>query len=376
MQTAGILQHFYDIEVPKRRLHYLLALEDFFQANKERLAAQFQQDFQAICQALKQQQIQQQKEPLGHITFSLLRTELLAGRYTSLVEGTNGEWFFDTKPIVTTYDAGWALQFLTQLMTELAQYSQTFMGVISQADIEGIQLREASHFYQYVMSLARYALADIEKCPAFKELGCEPLIEIRIGEFLDNSEVVYATDVSQKDAQEIKGWLEQKVEDDYAYEVFHQLDLSSGNYEQLDARYAFFHQVNLSNSRLTGSALIGASFRDSHLTKADCSFSAIHEADFTGCQLQGVNFEQVQGASGLVDRQQWLIPGYLPVRFTAANLENANFTLADLQGADFQGAHLHKTQFAGANLKGAIFSKESQPMIQLDSFQASQVIWR
>ncbi|WP_042473904.1 pentapeptide repeat-containing protein [Bacillus ndiopicus] len=376
MQEVKILQHFYDIEVPKRRLHYLLALEDFFQVNKEQLAAQFQQDFQIICQELKQQQTQQQKEPLGHITFSLLRTELLTGRYLSIVEGTSGEWFFDTKPIATTYDAGWALQFLTQFITELSQYSQTFMGIISQADIEAIQLREAIHFYQYVISLARYALSNIEGCPAFKELWCEPLVEIRIGEFMDNSEVVYATDASVKDAQEMKKWLEQKLEDEYAYEVFRQLDLSEGNYLTIDARYAFFHETNLSHSNLSESLLIGTSFRDSHLTEVDCSFSIIHEADFTNCQLQGANFQQAQGASGLLDREQWHMSGYLPVRFTNANLANANFTLADLRGACFKGANLHNTQFAGANLEGAIFSKESQATVQLDSFQATRVIWQ
>lgn len=67
--------------------------------------------------------------------------------------------------------------------------------------------------------------------------------------------------------------------------------------------------------------LIGANLRDSQLMDADLSFSTIHEADFSNSQLQGAKFQQAQGASGLSDRQQWEMPGYLPVRFTGANLE-------------------------------------------------------
>lgn len=376
VQTDRILQHFYEVEVPQHRLRYLLALEDFFQTAKEQLTQQFQQDFQRICQELKQQQLQRQKEPLGHISFSLLRTELLAGRTLLLVEATNGEWFFDTKPIVTTYDAGWALRFLQDMMAELTRYSQTFNGMITQVELEAVQLQEVRHFYQYIVALLRYALTDIDRHPDFKALWCEPAIEIRVGELMDTSEVVYAADTSSRDAHEIKQWLEQRLEDEYAYEVFKQLDLSNGQYTQLDARYAFFQKSTLVNSSFAESILTGASFSDSHLSNTDFSFSTIHEVDFTNAQLQGANFHRAQGSAGLPDRQQWHMPGYLPVRFHGAQLDNANFTLADLRGADFQGASLQHAQFAGANLEGAIFSKESQDIVKLEPFQAMRVIWQ
>lgn len=376
MQAQGVLQHFYEIEVEKRRLTYLLALEDFFQASKDTLAEDFRKSFQVICQQLQQQQSLQHKGPIGHITFSMLRTELLKGRHHYLVEGTDEEWFFDLYPIITTYDASWALGFLEQFIQELSVYSKTFMGVISQADIEQIKLKEATHFHQYIINLARYALPDIVRCPEYLALQREIAVEIRIGEFMDINEVVYSEDFSQRDIEEVKAWLDQKLEDEYPYEVFNQLNLANGHYEGLDMRYAFFQKTNLAHSQMRDCLLIGANLRDSQLMGTDLSFSSIHEADFSNSQLQGANFQQAQGASGLADRQKWEMPGYLPVRFTGANLEGANFELANLRGASFIGANVSNTHFAGANLERAIFSKQAQEHLKLDPFQTASVIWK
>ncbi|ATP40168.1 hypothetical protein CSE16_08975 [Solibacillus sp. R5-41] len=376
MQAEGILQHFYETEVEKRRLKYLLALEDYFQGSKDELAEEFKESFLNICLQLQQEQAEQQKGPIGHIVFSMLRSELLGGSHRYLVEGTDEDWFFDLHPILATYDVSWAFRFLEQLIEELSMYSKTFMGAISQADIERIKLMEAAHFHQYIISLARYALPDIIRCPEYLALERAVTVEIRIGEYMDISEVVYSDDFSPKDTEEIKAWLDQKLEDEYPYEVFSNLNLSGGNYESLDIRYAFFHKTNLSHSQMRDCMLIGANFKESLLIETDVSFSAIHEADFSNSQLQGANFQHVKGASGLLDREKREMPGYLPVRFNGANLEGANFELADLKGACFLGANVKNTYFVGANLDKAVFSIEARNHLKLDPFQTANVIWK
>lgn len=376
MHAEGVLQHFYETEVEKRRLKYLLALENYFQTSKDELAEEFKKSFQDICLQLQQQQAQQQKGPIAHIVFSMLRTELLGGSHHYLVEGTDEDWFFDLHPILATYDVSWAFRFLEQLIEELSLYSKTFMGAITQADIERIKLKEAAHFHQYVISLARYALPDIIRCPEYLALERAVTVEIRIGEYMDISEVVYSDDFSAKDTEEIKAWLDQKLEDEYPYEVFSNLNLSAGNYESLDIRYAFFQKTNLSHSQIRDCLLIGANFKDSLLIETDISFSAIHEADFSNSQLQGANFQHVKAASGLLDQDKWEMPGYLPVRFTGANLEGANFELANLKGACFLGANVKNTYFVGANLDKAVFSMEARDHLKLDPFQSANVIWK
>lgn len=376
MQTQGVLQHFYEVEVEKRRLKYLLMLEDFFQASKDKLAEDFKMSFQKICQQLGEQQSLQQKGPIAHITFSMLRTELLEKNPHYLVEATDEEWFFDLHPLLTTYDAGWAHHFLEQYIQELSLYSKTFMGAITQADMERIKLQDAHHFHQYVLSLARYALPDIIRCPEYLALERDVAVEIRVGEFMDINEIVYSEDFASKDNEEIKAWLEEKLEGEYPYEVFSHLNLADGNYSDLDIRYAFFQKTNLTNCRLRDCLLIGANFRESRLIGTDLSFSSIHEADFSNSQLQDANFQQVQGACGLLDPQKWEVPGYLPVSFKNADLEGANFELANLRGACFIGANVKNTNFAGANLEKTIFSIEAKEYLKLDPFQTASIIWK
>ena len=376
MQTGEVLTHFYEIEVEKRRSKYVEAIEEFFQHSIKELSSEFSKSFQEICIQLQKQQVTQKKGPIGNITFSMLRTEFLDGNYLYLVEGTDEEWFFDMKPLLATYDASWAFQYLDQLMEELILYSKTFMGAITQADIELIKLKEATHFHQYVISLARHALPDLVRSPEYLAIERDPAVEIRVGEYMDINEVVFAEDFSNRDVEEIKSWLDQKLEEEYPYEVFSHLDLSSAAYEGLDLRYAFFQKTNLSYCQMRNCLLTGGNFKESKLVEADVSFSEIQEADFRYSLLQGANFQQVQGARGLPSRENGQYPGYLPVRFTGANLEGANFELANLRGACFIDAKLQNVQFAGANLEGAVFSKEAKEHLTLDSYQAAHVIWK
>ena len=375
VQREEVLQHFLENVVEKRKVENLRALEYFFQVSKDELAGEFRQSFRGICRSFKKQETQMSKGALGHITFSMLRTELLEGNHTYLVEGTDEDWFFDLEPFLATYDASWAFHFLDQLIVELSEQSKTFMGAITQPDIDSIKLMLAVHYHQYVISLARYAMPAVSACPEYVALDKELAVEIRVGEYLDTSEVVYMEDHSVKESEEIRAWLAEKLEDEYPYEVFTELNLSSGNYESLDLRYAFFQKSNLSASQMRHCLLVGANFKGSHLIETDLSFSSIHEVDFSNCQLQGAIFRQVEGASGLQEPPNWEMAGYLPVRFNGANLENANFSRANLQGACFVGANLKGVDFTGANLEKALFSNAAKDDLQLEEYQVSSIIW-
>ncbi|MBE1555942.1 pentapeptide repeat-containing protein [Sporosarcina limicola] len=376
MHREEVLQHFLENEVEKRRIENLLALEHFFQTSKDELAEEFKQSFKKICFSIKEQQTQMSKAPLGHITFSMLRTELLEGNHTYIIEGTDEAWFFDLQPFLATYDASWAFRFLDQLITELNERSKTFTGVITQSDIERIKLKEAKHYHQYIISLARYALPASIICPEYQALEKELTVEIRVGEYMDVSEVVYIEDHTVKDSEEVKAWLNEKLDDEYPYEVFSDLNLSLGNYESMDLRYAFFQKSNVSYSRMRHCMLVGANLKACQLVESDLSFSLIYEADFSYSQLQGAIFRQAEGASGLPDLTHWEMPGYLPVRFVGANLEGADFQQANLQGACFVEATIKGVDFTGANLTGAMFSKEAREHLTLEPHQESSIIWK
>jgi uncharacterized protein YjbI with pentapeptide repeats len=83
----------------------------------------------------------------------------------------------------------------------------------------------------------------------------------------------------------------------------------------------------------------------------------------------------VSGAAGIKAGEDWVVPGYRPVNFQRANLENANFKDAKLRGAIFSDANLMNVNFEGADLADAVFTKENNESLSLDETQRRQIVW-
>ncbi len=376
MVKEDVVQHFIENEVQIKTLESLLALEEYFQTHKDELVHDFVQSFREICRKIKAMQSRGEKGNIGHITYSMLRTEIMEGRPIYLIDASDSTWFFDLKECQAEYNAGWAFQYLDVLENEIEQISKTYMGAITKPDIERIKLGLADKYNQYVVSLARYAMPQVIALPEYMEIAKEEELEVRVGEYLDISEIIHKEDVTVKDAEEIKGWLEEKLEYEYVYEVFANLDLSHGNYEEIDLRYAHMKQSKLSRSNLRGCILLGTKFTDCHLQGANFSHSFICEADFSYNDLKGAIFYDAEGAQGLPDSASWEMPGFVPVRFEGADLERADFEDANLVGAIFIGANLTATNFKGANLERAVFSREDMLKVDLDDKQRASIIWK
>ncbi|QOS97241.1 pentapeptide repeat-containing protein [Brevibacterium sp. JNUCC-42] len=355
MDKTEAMPHFMTNVVEPARLRALMRLEQDFQTNKHALATQWTIAFQRICKQLGGEQIRKDKACIGHITFSLLRTELAVGRAIYLVEATDSSWFFDRNPCQTEYDASWALAYLEQLKAEINGGSKAYMGAITLPDVEQLILREAVHFHQYVIQLARYALPMAIQSQEFVELSTEDIVEIRVGEYMDVSEVVYKIDRRTRDAQSVRDWIAEGSKQEYAYEVFDRLDLSKGEYSELDFRYSRFEQSDLSASRCNGCVLIGTRWNHSRLVDADFSHSMLSGADFRQSELTGADFRGIQASQGLLEPDSWEMPGFWEITFAEANVEGASFVGAQLSGAEFSRANLVDVNFAGADLAGASF---------------------
>lgn len=308
MRKIDALQHFKESFVKEKSAETMLALEDYYQKHKDTLAAEFIQSFRQACLKIKEMQSRGQKGKIGYITYSMLRTAIMEGQGTHIVDAYDKYWFFDGQECRAAYDAGWAFGFLDRLAQEMEEGRKVYGGILSTPDIENIKLKEAGKYNQYVVELARYAMPGAAALKEFAEIERDEELEVRVGEYMDISEVVYKEDRREKDSGEIKEWLEEKLQYQYAYNVLKNLDLSEGNYEGIDLRY-----TNLEGSSFTGSNMRG------------CILAG---AKFNRCLLQRVNFE-------------------------GANLEGADFEDADLRGAVLRGARLKAANFRGAKLEDA-----------------------
>ncbi|RNB51440.1 pentapeptide repeat-containing protein, partial [Brevibacillus gelatini] len=269
MGREEALQHFWENEVPKRTIARLHALDAYYRAEKERLVQPFLRSFDEICQRMAAMQQQGKKGKMAYLTYSMLRTELLSGSNHYLLEATDSRWFFDPVECQAVYDASWAFRFLDELAAEWTEAARAYAGQIGPAEIERIKLAQAEKFHQYVVSLGRYALQQIDSVEAFWQVEMEDELEVRVGEYLDQSEIVYCRDVRPKDSQQIRVWLEEGLEQEYGYKVLAGLDLAKGQFAGIDLRYA-----DLGNSRLSG-----ANLRESVLVGTRCVRTELNEAD-------------------------------------------------------------------------------------------------
>ncbi|NQF15610.1 pentapeptide repeat-containing protein [Brevibacillus sp. HB1.3] len=376
MEREEALQHFKEHEVPKRTIASLHALDAYYQVNKERLAKEFLRSFEEICRRVVDMQEQGTKGKLAHLTYSMLRTELLEGSSQYLLEATDSSWFFDPVECQTSYDASWAFRFLDRLSDEWNEAARAYAGHVRLPDIERIKLVEAEKFHQYVVHLIRYAMVQAVQLEVFQQVDKEPELEVRVGEYLDQSEIVYCLDTRHKDSGMIRAWLEEKQELEYGYKVLAGLDLGQGQFDGLDLRYSDLSDSQLTKATLRESVLVGTRWHRAQLKAVDFGDSLLHGADFTGANLLGASFREASGPRGLLEPDAWETPGFDGVLFVGADLTGTDFTGADLRGADFTDAILTGANFSGALLERAVFSEEARDSILLDELQERHVIWR
>lgn len=371
MDRVEALELFINEHVKKLSLEKILKLEEYYQNNKENLKKDFLKTFIDICKKT------QNKEEIGYITYSMLRTNLIEDNNTYLVEISDETWFLDGKKYISEYNVNFAFKFLNELEKELKELRKPYTK-IKDFDIEKLILQEASKYNEYIISLARYSLKDIENVEDFSNLKLNKEFEVRVGEFRDITETVFKKDIRKKDSILIKEFFEEKDPDDtYSYEIYKNLNLRNGDYSDNDFRYSDFRKSDLSKSNMKNCILTGVDFRECKLEKVDFRDSYIYEANFENADLKGSNFSRSTGYKGLLQgflKEKWTMPGFEKVNFKNSNLENVKFKNADLKGVVFKGANLKGTSFQGADLREAIFSKDDKNIISLSEKQVKNII--
>lgn len=373
MNRSETLELFVNEHVKKLSLEKILNLEEYYQKNKESLKKEFIESFLSICKKADN------KENIGYITYSMLRTNLIENNKNYIVEVSDNTWFLDREKIISKFNSSFAFNFLKELEVELKELKKPYTK-IKDYDIENIVLKEATKYNEYIVSLARYSLKNIEEIEEFKKLDLNEEFEVRVGEFRDITETVFKIDTRKKNPYVVKTLFEEKDEDDnHSYEVYRDLNLKEGDFSNLDFRYADFRGSDLSKSNLRECVLTGVNFKDCILKNIDFRDASIYEVNFENSDLSGSNFSRVVGNNGLITtfmREKWTMPGFEKVSFKNANLENVKFKNADLRGADFESANIKNTVFIGSDLRGAIFSSGSEKLLGLSENQKKNIIWR
>jgi uncharacterized protein YjbI with pentapeptide repeats len=377
MNRIEALAHFENNYVQAKVLEKILQAESYLWQNRDQLAAEFRESLRIICRKIKALQMDGQLDKVGFINYALLRSALLTKKPQYRIDVYNKEWYFaPTQPECPgEYDASRIWRFLDGLEAELEEPRRLYLNQITPVYLEQVKLREAVPFNQLIISLADYALHQDAPIAELTEIFKEAEFEVRVGEYYDVSEVVYKEDRRPKELEVIKEWLEDKHENQYIAAVLQKLDLSGGDYRELNLRRVDFGGSNLSDSKFVNSTLIKARFNNCLLNQADFSEAVIHDANFNGAELKQANLFAVQGVRGMAETMESQIYSVWGVNFRGADLTKADLRHADLRGADFRGAQLLQTKFYGAKLDNATFDQAALSNLDLNATQIKTINW-
>jgi uncharacterized protein YjbI with pentapeptide repeats len=329
-----------------------------FKAKQDQRIQACVEEFRGYCRDIRQEQLQGRKEKIGYITYSMLRTTWLEERPTYLVEAANALWVLDPEPIRFEWDTSWTYSYWTDLQQKLRREVEKQHVSLPELEWEQVMLEAAVHIHVLVVNIMRLAMKHAVHLPEFQELDREETFEIRVGEYMDHTVSVYKEDRRAFEASEIRSWLEEQEEHDYSYQALEKIQLSDGDYSQLDFRYTAFRQIEMEHSRLHGCVLVGTMWQESQLDGIDLTYSLLHGADFSGCSMKGAILDVVMGNAGYGSDASldWEPLGFAGVDFTGASLQGARFQDAQLRGAVFQNSLLQRAFLNGADLTDACFA--------------------
>ncbi|HOV26443.1 MAG TPA: pentapeptide repeat-containing protein [Pseudobacteroides sp.] len=375
MNREEALQHFNENFVRQKSIEKMLKVEEFFHKNRDNLVADFLDSFRRICLKIKQIQNEGKKGEVGYITFSLLRTSMKEGKLLYLIEAFDSNWFLDRMECQAIYDAGWLGKFLDEFEAELEENRREYVGLLGSFDTERLKFKEAGFYSQYIANIARYTMPFAVLLREYRDIVRNEKMEVRVGEYLDISEVVYKENSGKRNPEEITRQLLDMKDKLFWHEDFKKLNLSKGNLEKRSLNHSDFKGSDLSESNMKFCKLIGTRFHECIMIRADLSNSYIYDADFSDCNLDSARFVNSKGAKGRFYNPKFRTRSIWGVNFERANLENVSFKGADLQGANFKGAKFKNVDFSGANLHNALFLRKDVEALQLDDIQRESIIW-
>ncbi len=354
MNSVEVLSHFERHEVRSWRQRTLLELDAAFGQGREEWIAAFLMHFESWCSRLLEKQQKGEKGKIGYISYHLLRTRLQENEAVYLVEGMDDTWWLDKQPYQGYYAADWAFSSWMKCKQELLFAAHSYSGRIRDPQLEKIARKECEHFHRYVIELIRLAMPRAAKLDAYQRLQREEVFEVRVGEYMDHSVVVYKEDRRQRESEHVREWIRERHENDYAYEAYEHFDLAGEHAAGLDFRYSTFHKCNLKQIDMRWSMMVGTRWEECFLQQADLSESLVHGACFGGSNMRGVNLQKIMGGRSREASTHWVMPSLDAVSFVHTDLREADLSYADIPQADFSFADLRGGILHGANLEGAI----------------------
>jgi len=335
---------------------YLLRTESLFVNNRQTWVAHFAEQFLLTCDTIQKLQAEAGLPPVSYLEYTMLYSNFANRKYQAEIRVYGDKSYLDKKQcIIGSYDISHIFGQFDNLWDELLKTRKRYVDLVSSRDVTTCMMKILPHFYSYLASIARSAIAECVDGVQFTDINKNEKFIINVGDYMALTENVYIENKT-KNAGELIAWFHENLPGKYIFGDYSGLDFSECNLQYLDFRYANFRSSILKQASLSNSSFERASFRYARMENCVLDNCCIHEADFSNTVLRNSSFISAKAKAGLVDDKEWQFVGFSPASFRDSDLTGADFTNADLTGADFSGAILIDTVFTDAVLDNAIFS--------------------
>ncbi len=266
------------------------SLDDYVKSHFEQLVDKLVDCFSEYCDKIYRMQQNGEKGAIAYIHFSVLRTNILLKKHEIRLDAYDENWYLDSVECSDCYQVGEFYSYLEQYGDIVEELRSKSIGKVRLAEAQGKVFAESNLYLFYVAEVIRMGMRKVIQTESYQKIERAPCFTVCIGGFLDRFDILYKEDSTVKDGREVKRYLKSKEQKIFSYEIYENLDLSKGDYEELQFQYSSFAGCDFTQSSWNKSQILFSNFQNTILKDTNMENMKIFDVDFAGATLENISF--------------------------------------------------------------------------------------
>jgi hypothetical protein len=316
------------IDADQKSKELLSKLDAYISVYLDELVDKFVGCFEQYAEKIAYIQETGEKGAVAFINFSVLRTNILAKKHFLRIDAYGQDWYADRVECAGEYDVDEVYQWLDKFESALESAREKPGSQLTLADVQMRVFEESNHYLVYVSEIIRAGMKKAADTESYRKINRHEVFVVFVGDYQDQSQIVYKEDTTIKDAKVVKRRLQEKEQSVYAYEICDNLNLSEGDYQNISLMFSSFSGCDFSGSNFSKSKLVANNFRNAVFRDTNMEQIQAFDIDFCGAVLENISF---QGAR--LDRLSFAGAKLINVSFEGVlAVAHMDFDQADLIG--------------------------------------------
>ena len=255
------LKHFKENYTNKLHDKKIAEIKDYIKENQATIETKMIEAFKNLFT-----KIAKIDKEIAFITGCVLRTSIKNDNSNFLLSAYNDLCFLDKNTLDTYYKSPWLWDKLHDYQKEISKESKRYVGKITKIDIERIKWEKVHDYKALVIPVFRSAIEKAVQLEEYKILRKDSFLDIRIGEYYGLTESIWFENNIELPIEKVKPIFKPQNETVTTYKHYKNLDLSKGDYSNINFAYTRFENVDFSDSIMRGCCLTGTKFSNCNLT--------------------------------------------------------------------------------------------------------------